>query len=243
MVFQWQSTGTIDACSDVYSSRTGASVLANRFSAPPSTYSLFETLLWADGYRSLDLHLARLAQSALSLAFPFNQRRALACLEAHEETLRSPVQHKVRFELDRRGTLKCTSEPFPTCAPIEPLTVTLSAIRTNSANSLLAHKTTHRALYDREHRRAKRYGHADVIFLNERDEVTEGAISNLFARVGTRLLTPPVRCGLLPGIARQVALAQTGSGEAVLTVSDLVQADELFICNAVRGWRRVVVAT
>jgi para-aminobenzoate synthetase/4-amino-4-deoxychorismate lyase len=87
-------------------------------------------------------------------------------------------------------------------------------------------------------------GHADVIFLNERDEVTEGAISNLFARFGTRLLTPPVRCGLLPGIARQVALTERPhASEAILTVQDLAQADELFICNAVRGWRRVALAS
>jgi para-aminobenzoate synthetase/4-amino-4-deoxychorismate lyase len=203
-----------------------------------------EALLWADGYRWLDLHLARLAQSAVALAFPFDQRRALACLEGHAESLRTPAQHKVRLELNGRGMLHCTSEPLLSLASSKPPTVTLSAIRTNSTDPLLAHKTTCRALYDREHCTAKLNGHADVIFLNERDEVTEGAISNLFARLGTRLLTPPVRCGLLPGIARQVALTERPhASEAVLTRQDLVQADELFICNAVRGWRRVALAS
>ncbi len=219
-------------------------MFAHRFTSPPSTYSLFETLSWVDGYRWLDLHLARLARSAVELGFPFIQRRALMLLEAHGETLRSLAQYKVRLELDRDGALCCTSEPLPSFAPVEPLTVTVSALRTNSADPLLTHKTTSRALYDREHCNAKRNGHADVLFLNERDEVTEGAISNLFARYGASLLTPPVRCGLLPGIARQVALAERPcASEAVLAVQDLGQADELFICNAVRGWRQVLLAT
>jgi para-aminobenzoate synthetase / 4-amino-4-deoxychorismate lyase len=217
---------------------------AHRLSAPSSVYSLFETLLWADGFRWLDLHLARLAHSAVALGFPFIQRRALACLKTHEETLNSPAQHKVRLELDRGGALQCTSERLPTVGPVEPLIITLSSIRTRSTDLLLAHKTTSRSLYDQEHRDATRKGHADIIFLNERDEVTEGAISNVFARLSTRLLTPPVRCGLLPGIARQVALTERPhASEAVLTACDLLRADELFICNAVRGWRRVLLVT
>ena len=98
-------------------------------------------------------------------------------------------------------------------------------------------------MYDQEWRRAQLNGHAEVLFRNERDEVTEGAISNLFARFGAHLVTPLIGCGLLPGIARAVALTERpGASEAVLTVDDLAQADEVFICNAVRGWRRVRLA-
>jgi len=208
------------------------------------TFSLIEALLWVGGYQRIDLHLARLARSAAALAFPFDQSRALACLAEQEKTLRASVQHKVRLELDQYGELRCASEPIPTVAPDEPLTITLSALRTDSADPLLRHKTTRRMMYDQERRRAQLNGHAEVLFRNERDEVTEGAISNLFARFDAHLVTPPIGCGLLPGVARAVALAERpGASEAVLTVDDLTQADELFICNAVRGWRRVTVAT
>ena len=207
------------------------------------TFSLIEALLWAGGYQRIDLHLARLARSATALAFPFDHRRALACLAEQEKTLRGSVQHKVRLELDQYGELQCASEPIPAVAPDTPLTITLSALRTDSADPLLRHKTTHRMMYDQERRRAQLNGHAEVLFRNERDEVTEGAISNLFARFGAHLVTPPIGCGLLPGIARAVALAERpGASEAVLTVGDLTQADELFICNAVRGWRHVRLA-
>jgi para-aminobenzoate synthetase/4-amino-4-deoxychorismate lyase len=206
-------------------------------------FSLIEALLWAGSYQRMDLHLARLARSASALAFPFDHGRALACLEAQENTLRASVQHKIRLELDQHGELHCASEPIPAVPADAPLTITLSALRTDSADPLLRHKTTRRMMYDQERHRAQLDGHADVLFRNERDEVTEGAISNLFARFGAYLVTPPVDCGLLPGIARAVALAERpGAGEAVLTVEDLAQADELFICNAARGWRRVILA-
>ena len=207
------------------------------------TFSLIEALLWAGGYQRIDRHVARLARSAAALAFPFDHRRALACLAEQEKTLRAFAQHKVRLELDQYGELQCASEPISAVAPDTPLTITLSALRTDSADSLLRHKTTRRMMYDQERRRAQLNGHAEVLFRNERDEVTEGAISNLFARFGAHLVTPPIGCGLLPGIARAVALAERpGASEAVLTVDDLAQADELFICNAVRGWRRVRLA-
>ena len=80
------------------------------------TFSLIEALLWAGGYQRIDLHLARLERSAVALAFPFDHRRALACLAAEEKTLRASVQHKVRLELDQYGELQCASEPIPAVA-------------------------------------------------------------------------------------------------------------------------------
>src|SRR3954454_9661847 len=238
-----QAPRTKGAATPEYWDRTDMTTDADELRVPPGTFSLIEALLWEDGYRWLDLHLARLARSAAALAFPLDHTRALACLMAHEETLAPSAQHKVRLKLDQQGKLHCASEPLAIPKIDAPLTITVSAVRTDSANPLLAHKTTHRRMYDQEHHRARLNGHADVLFLNERDEVTEGAISNLFARFGARLLTPPARCGLLPGIARTVALVERPhASEAVLTRDDLAQADDLFNCNAVRGWRRVALA-
>ena len=46
-------------------------------------------------------------------------------------------------------------------------------------------------------------GFDDVLFLNLRDEVTEGAISNIFIEKDGRWFTPPVECGLLAGVYRR----------------------------------------
>jgi para-aminobenzoate synthetase/4-amino-4-deoxychorismate lyase len=81
------------------------------------------------------------------------------------------------------------------------------------------------------------------LFLNERGEVTEGSISNLFIEKNGELYTPPVSCGLLPGIFRaHVLRTDPKAHEKVLTADDLRTADALFLCNSVRGWRKVTLS-
>ena len=75
----------------------------------------------------------------------------------------------------------------------------------------------------------------DALFLNRLDRVTEGAITNLFARFGDRWVTPPLADGLLPGIWRAWFLAETGAEERSLTLDELPTADEIVVGNSVRG--------
>ena len=78
--------------------------------------------------------------------------------------------------------------------------------------------------------------------MNERGELTEGAISNLFIEKAGKLLTPPVECGLLPGVYRRHLLeTRANTEEHVLHPEDLQQADAVYLCNAVRGLRRVEI--
>lgn len=59
--------------------------------------------------------------------------------------------------------------------------------------------------------------------------------ANLFAYGNGRWRTPPVdRCGVA-GICRGWAIDALGAEQARMTVDDLVCADALFLCNAVRG--------
>jgi para-aminobenzoate synthetase/4-amino-4-deoxychorismate lyase len=99
----------------------------------------------------------------------------------------------------------------------------------------LYHKTTNRALYDSQHKVYAAKGYLDVIFLNTRNEVTEGAISNIMIQKAGRLYTPVLDSGLLPGIFRQHLLDIGKAKEKKLTLIDLRKADKIFICNSVRG--------
>jgi branched-subunit amino acid aminotransferase/4-amino-4-deoxychorismate lyase len=47
--------------------------------------------------------------------------------------------------------------------------------------------------------------------------------------------TPPVRCGLLPGVLRGNLIRRGKCTEAVLSVSDLKEADAIYCGNSVRG--------
>ena len=85
----------------------------------------------------------------------------------------------------------------------------------------------------------KKPGCVDVIFVNERHEVTEGANNNIVIRKDGMLLTPPITCGLLPGTLRAQLLETGEIMERVLNPADLEQADEIYLINSVRKWRQV----
>ena len=154
--------------------------------------------------------------------------------------LASGARTKVRVLLERSGAVKITH------APVEEQTgsgtVTISTIRVSSNDRFLRHKTTRRRLYDEQYQQALLQGYDEVLFLNERNEVTEGAISNVFVEKDGQWFTPPVECGLLPGIYRRHLLeTKPAAVERRLQPEDLASADAVYICNAVRGCRRVTV--
>jgi para-aminobenzoate synthetase / 4-amino-4-deoxychorismate lyase len=150
--------------------------------------------------------------------------------------------YKIRLRLNRQGELHCESHPIQKTTQAEPLLVALSAERIDSRDRMYFHKTTYRPLYERAQRFAQQYGYADIIFLNEKGEVTEGAISNVFIERAGQLLTPPVECGLLAGVYRQCILEECSNvQEAVLSLDDLLSAEKVYICNAIRGLHEVRV--
>jgi para-aminobenzoate synthetase/4-amino-4-deoxychorismate lyase len=110
----------------------------------------------------------------------------------------------------------------------------------NSNDIFLRHKTTHREVYDREYAKYLKKGFYDVLFFNERGELTEAHSSNVSIKKNGIFYTPPVSCGLLPGTYRDFLLAKGGKyREKVLHKSDLLRADGIYICNSVRGIRQV----
>jgi para-aminobenzoate synthetase/4-amino-4-deoxychorismate lyase len=121
---------------------------------------------------------------------------------------------------------------------VEPVDVCLSEERVRSDDPMLRWKTTWRPHYDRAAAQAKSLGCFDALLRNERDELTEGARTNLFARVDGRLLTPPLTAGLLPGIRRARLLASGEAVERTLTPADLAGAEEIFVGNSARGMLR-----
>lgn len=85
---------------------------------------------------------------------------------------------------------------------------------------------------------ARRDGFDEVILLNERSEVTECTSANIFAVQDGITYTPPLSSGLLPGVTREVMLSELRSSpqvqEKVLSVDDLLEAEEVFITSSTR---------
>lgn len=83
-------------------------------------------------------------------------------------------------------------------------------------------------------------GFREGIVLSEDGEMMEGTVSNLFAVVDGVVITPPVSCGILPGITRALVLEAAlrcgiNAQEMTVPMSALPQVSEMFYTNSVRG--------
>jgi para-aminobenzoate synthetase/4-amino-4-deoxychorismate lyase len=209
----------------------------------PERFSLIETMLWDGGYPLLELHLDRLADSAEYFDFRCERAAVKATLEQYAQRFLDRAARKVRLLLDSEGELQITDEVLAQAGGEQRAgRVRIAAERTDPADRMLYHKTTHRPLYAQAFEKAAREGFDDVLFLNLRGEVTEGAISNVFVEKDGRWFTPPVECGLLAGVYRRHLLeTRPEIAERVLFLDDLRRADAIYLANAVRGLRRVEI--
>jgi len=203
-------------------------------------FQLIESILWSDGYRLLPEHLERMQSSAAHFGFNFDRLAIIAVLEDTGRELAAGARAKVRILLERSGSVHVTHVPVQ--EPAHEGKVMVSVIRVFSGDIFLRHKTTCRELYDEQYAEAVGRGYDEVLFLNERGEVTEGAISNLFIEKDGQWFTPPLSCGLLPGTYRRHQLeTMDAAAERVLRLEDLATADAVYLCNSVRGLRKVNV--
>lgn len=206
---------------------------ARFFEAARRPLELIETLGWEDGrFSRLPLHMARMEASARALGLPYDSCDARLALHAAVEGRTG--KFRIRLTLDEAGAHRATAHPLPDETPPH-WTYAVSPVRMDSADPLLRHKTSWREVYDAE---AMRAGSDEVIFCNQRGELTEGARSNIFIRRDGVLLTPPLDCGLLPGCLRAELLETGQAREAVLTPADL--QGEVWLGNSLRGLIRAV---
>jgi 4-amino-4-deoxychorismate lyase len=199
-------------------------------------FGLIETIAYfrETGFALIDGHMDRLARSAAALEFAFDDAGTRAALaDAAENAAHGAL--RMRLVLWRGGRLEVTSSPLAPASRDTVWRVAFAERRFHSAMPNLRHKTTRRDLYEDELAYAATTRNADeVIFLNERYELCEGARSNIFLRRDGLLLTPKLSCGLLPGVLRASLLASGAARETVLTRADLSKG-ELFMGNSVRG--------
>ncbi|MCB2183058.1 MAG: aminodeoxychorismate synthase component I [Desulfobulbaceae bacterium] len=214
-------------------------------SAP--VFQLIETLLWQldKGYWLLDEHLDRLCDSARYYSFSCDRQEIKENLLQKAESFRQTQKNqRVRLLLGKDGQYSITSancdEPkkLPGQKKANLPKVIFSDKRTSSDDHFLFHKTTMRDLYNQERERCVAEGYYEVLFCNEKGEVTEGAISTVFVKKGDVFYTPPIACGLLPGVFRDHFLGGSQGAvveEKILYPDDLLQADAVFVANSVRG--------
>ncbi len=203
-------------------------------------FSLFETLYVTreEGIRYLERHLARLKRSAACLGFRLQLADLRQALAARVATLAAGIPFRFRLVLHKNGSYELDAAPLDGL-PDGPLGLLVAPVPVDAADPLLGHKTTWRARYDTAIAEAGRQGAFDMLFYNHDGLVTEGGRSNIFLKLDGTWVTPPLSAGLLPGVMRSVLLDDPawGAREAPITLADLDRAEEIRVCNALRGVR------
>ena len=209
----------------------------------PNGFQIFETMYATreEGCRHLERHLARLRASSAYFGYPFTEELARAGAIAACAVLPEHTPHRLRLALQPDGEVVVQTAPL---TPLEsPVEVLLSSEPVDSCALFARHKTTIRSRYDAAWKQAESKGAFDTLFFNERGELAEGGRSSVFVRVGERWYTPPLSSGVLPGVMRAVLLDDPAWNaiECPISRETLERAQEIVVCNALRGPLRATI--
>ena len=199
---------------------------------------LIETFLWdpEKGAPDIDFHLERMCKSAGNLSFKFEIRKI------RDQVFKIKSENRLRCRLTlsidgETNLLTSILNPNP-----EAWTLLLSDSILSSSDPWLLHKSSNRALYDTE--RAKLPdGIDEFIYLNERNEVCEGTITNIFVKKSSHWFTPPLSSGCLPGVLRRKKIEEGSCKVGIVTYSDLQEAEKITVGNALRGEINAVLSS
>lgn len=177
----------------------------------------------------LDEHLKRLKSSAHDLDYKFNEK--ISDLTFKKDGI-------YRIELYKNGDYQVCFREFSENSSNK---IKISPVRVSSKDLFLYHKTNFRPYYEKSFQAIKNGEFYDEIFFNERNELTEGARSNIIIKKDGQYYTPPVSCGLLNGIYRQYFIKNNNCKEKILYKEDLKSADKIYCVNSVRGLKEVIL--
>ncbi len=206
---------------------------------------LIETMRVEPG-RQLPLladHRRRLDASCKALGYVLAGATLDAALRQHINGLDAGQAHRLRLLVSRDGGFTLASSPLPPTP--QPVRLALHAGTLQADPFWLRHKTTRRPWYDAAQTwLAENTAFFDLVFCNEADQVCEASRSNVYIQdTSGRWLTPPVSCGLLPGVQRQALLDRGLASEAVISRRDLMEAPAVRVSNALRGWLDAVLSS
>jgi len=210
---------------------------------------LFETFRVYEGKRLafVEDHLDRMAAGCRFFALPFSKEKALEVLNQSLDEIPHNSEARLRLNLISHGDLSVEETSFQ--ASWEPLQdlggqrdqgvkLGLAPFQRFSGSPLVRFKTTSYLENISVFAWARREGLFDALFTNERSEITEGSITNVFFVSKGHIFTPPTNAGLLPGVTRKqiIEVARMMSlplTESRVTPKDLNRFDGAFVTNSV----------
>lgn len=199
---------------------------------PDRPIGLIETLRYEpdQGCIRASRHLARMAASAQLLGKKFDYEDAGRKLAA----MQSNTSLRLRLLLGEDDKLALTSHPFTPVSHGKIWSVAIANTKLDSADTLLAHKTTLRQHYEAARAEFETSEIDEVLLTNQHGHVCEGSITSVFVQMGAILITPPLTDGLLRGVLRQELLDKGDAVEGTVRAEDL-QINTFFVGNSLRG--------
>ncbi|MDX1922939.1 MAG: aminodeoxychorismate synthase component I [Alphaproteobacteria bacterium] len=199
---------------------------------------LIETLRYdkKGGFYLLDLHMQRMAASAAYYEIPFNRDKVIKALNEFVADIVDD-HTRCRLVLLSSGGINLTAQALPAGALTQTIHFVYAPEIMQSNNPYLYHKTTTRDFLDAPCARLKKSTCCDeVVYLNERGEVTQGSYMNIFLeQADGTFVTPPITAGLLPGVFRAEFIAKNHVIEKTVFPDDLKTAKQVYLGNSVRG--------
>ncbi|QXL83735.1 chorismate-binding protein [Comamonas sp. NLF-1-9] len=196
-------------------------------------FELLQTLaLRAGQWGHAPQHLQRMAEAAAHFGFAWHEDEVWRALDATAQA-HPQGDWRVRLLLDAAGQPRTQAAPLAPTA--EPVRLALADRPFLAAQGeFTRHKTTRREPYAAFAPTAP--GVFDTVLFNDAGEITEGTFGNVAALIDGRWITPPLTCGLLPGVGRALAIEQGRVVEAVLRVQDVPRVQAWAFVNSLRGW-------
>ena len=186
----------------------------------------------------LEQHLQRLRTAAVFLQIDFSaagitQQTVHDYLENQQEDLSHCA---LKVVLTPRNTLfRLRKNPYTQQSYQHGVSVDISSVRRNDTSPLIKYKTLNYGDCIIEKRAAAATGKQERIFLNTKGQICEGTVSNIFFAREGKIVTPPLSCGMLPGILRGFVCETTDVQEQILYPQDIAAFDECFVTNSLMG--------
>ncbi|RLC11462.1 MAG: hypothetical protein DRH43_04090 [Deltaproteobacteria bacterium] len=210
---------------------------------------LFETFRVYKGRRVafVEDHLHRMLEGCQFFAFPFSKNEAMDTLKSGLDEIPLNTEARLRLNLICYGDHHVEKTEFRTSWELLKKVTTqqasgvklvLAPFQRCSSSPLVRFKTTSYLENIFVSTWARRQGFFDALFTNERGEITEGSVTNIFFLSKGEIFTPPTDAGLLPGVTRKQIIKVAGMlgfslTECTVRAADLKQFDGAFVTNSV----------
>lgn len=198
-------------------------------------FEILETLALKDGrWQNWPLHWARLQITAQHFRYPLMQMQLESDM-AHLAQKYAQGHWRVRLALAANGAVQFTvAQLLPSAEPVKLQLARQPILNAVAHSDVVRFKTSVRQHYEVfEPKNAEVF---DTVLFNENGQITEGTRGNIAVQMDGQWVTPPLQCGLLPGVGRALAISQGRLVEKVVLIEDLRRITGWAFVNSLRGW-------